>query len=566
VSGSTGYSLLVLTLDTTRPEALSCFGMDAPTTPHLDTIAADGIAFDRALSPIPITLPAHASLFTGLLPPRHGLRENGQGPLSREATTLAELCRDRRYQTAAFVGAVVLDPSFGLDQGFEVYDAPKGKEGAKEGPDKEIERPAREVVDAAVAWLGRRDRDRPFLLWCHFYDPHTPYAPPADLPESPVDLVSPILPPEYVREVRSMDLEIGRLLDALRAQDALANTLVVAAADHGESYGEHGEKGHGILCHNATLSVPLILRLPETWPGDRRAGTRSSAIASLVDVFPTLLRAQGWSSPDVDGLDLFGTLPEERGVYFESYSGYLSYGWSPLTGWLDARGKFVFGTEPAFYDWVADPGETTRVDRTEEELQPYRRAIALVASKPALPTGRAADENLLEKLRGLGYVAGGADAAGLPGLLESTGLPSPESMWPLYAEAVQGLHLAQKGDVGEAELVFRRVLELNPKNPFVLEQLATCLIQTGRLPDAAQVLQRILRETPGESARIWFRLGTVLRGQGMLEEAIPALRRADDLSPNRAPYLRELYSALRDAGKTNEANAVAKRLNALSKN
>jgi choline-sulfatase len=563
----TGYSVLLLTLDTTRPDALSCFGMTAPTTPALDALAADGIAYDRAFTPVPITLPAHASLFTGLVPPRHGLRDNGQGSLAAEVTTLAELARDHRYETAAFVGAVVLDRSFGLEQGFDVYDVPRGRSAETPGKEgqREAERPAREVVDAALAWLGERDGSRPFLLWCHFYDPHTPYVPPADVGESPMDFVSPALPPEYVREVRGMDLEIGRLITAMEAQGALERTLVVAAGDHGESYGEHGEKGHGILCHGATLRVPLILRLPRTWPGERPAGQRSDAIVSLVDVFPTLVSALGWTAGDFDGLDLLASVPAERGIYFESYSGYLSYGWSPLAGWLDSKGKYVHGTEPVFYDWVADPGETEPLERTEEELAPYVRAIALVAAEPALPTGGTADDDLLASLRGLGYVASGAGESKLPGPLDATGLPAPASMWKLHDEAVQALVLAQRGEVGQAELAFRRVLDLNPKNPFVLEQLATCLIQQGRLPEAADALSRILRETPGETPRVWFRLGTVLRGQGKLEEAIQALRRADDLAPNRALYLRELYSALRDANKASEASAVGKRLAALPK-
>jgi len=561
--------VLVLTLDTTRPEALSCFGMSATTTPNLDALAGEGIAFDRAFAPVPITLPAHVSLWTGLYPPRHGLRENGQGVLSPEATTLAELCRDHRYQTGAFVGAVVLDPSFGLAQGFDVYDAPKGGRHAgppgQEDQEQAAERPAREVVDGALAWLARRDPERPFLLWCHFYDPHTPYEAPADLPSSAVDLLSPTLPPEYVREVRGMDLELGRLLDALRADGTFARTIVVAASDHGESFGEHGERGHGILCHGATLHVPLILRLPESWPGDRRVGARSQAIASLVDVFPTLARVLGWSPGDVDGLDLLGSIPSDRGVYFESISGYLSYGWSPLSGWLDASGKYVHGTEPAFYDWVSDPAEAERLSRSDEELGRYRTGMAGVASRPSLSSAGAVDEDLLEDLRGLGYAALGSDPSKLPGPLDPTGLPAPETMWELHDEAVRALVLAQQGSIAEAEPIFRRVLELNPKNAFVLEQLAICQVQTGRLPDAAETLGRILRETAGDHPRIWFRLGAVLRSQGKLDEAVQALRRADDLAPNRAQYLRELFSALKDAGKEKEANAVGKRLAALTK-
>ncbi len=585
-------SVLLLTLDTTRTDALSCYGAHAPTTPNLDSLAAESILFEHAFTSAPITLPAHASIFTGLYPLRHGLRDNGQGALATDAQTLAELAKENGYQTAAFVAAVVLDATFGLAQGFDLYDAPKrmDPEGGEPGPDpktadptgagdtgdkgdkpeRHAERPAREVADAALSWLGNRDRSKPFFVWCHFYDPHTPYTPPADLEPKAMDLTFNMLP-EYLREIRGMDREIGRLLAGLRADGTLSDTIVLVVGDHGEAFGEHFEIGHGILCHGATLQAPLILRLPENRPSGRRSGERSQAIASVVDVLPTLAGALGWkvsSDPDgLDGIDLLDAPPTDRGVYFESYSGYLSYGWSPLAGWLDAGGKYIHGSEPTFFDWKSDPKETVLIPAGEddERLRPYRSAIAELASKKTF-VAESAGADLLDDLRGLGYASVGAAPAKFPQPLEATGLPAPEKMWELYQESLRALTLAQAGSIADAEAVFVRVLEVNPKNAFVLEQLANCQVQSGRPEEACETLRRLLRETPAaESPRAWFKLGQLLRVQGKFDEAIQALRRADELAPNRRSYMRELLSALRDAGKTAEADSIAKRLRILSK-
>jgi arylsulfatase A-like enzyme len=179
------HSVLLVTLDTTRADALSCYGERAGTTPEIDALAREGVLYERAFTSAPITLTAHASMLTGLAPPRHGLRDNGLAALDPAAHTLAEAARAAGIQTAAFVGAIVLDRALGLDQGFDVYDGPPARRSASGHP---AERPARAVIDAALAWLDGRDRARPFLLWVHLYDAHHPYAPRRAMPEKSTEL------------------------------------------------------------------------------------------------------------------------------------------------------------------------------------------------------------------------------------------------------------------------------------------------------------------------------------------------------------------------------------------
>ncbi|MEQ1894405.1 MAG: sulfatase, partial [Planctomycetota bacterium] len=256
-----GPSVLLLTLDTTNPEALGAYGGPAGLTPNLDRLAREGLLFEEARAVAPLTLPAHASMLTGLYPPRHGLRRNGELALAPEARTLAERAREQGYATGAFVAAVVLAPEFGLAQGFETYDAPAVPKDVEEH--LAASRSAEEIATRALAWLAARDDERPFFLWLHFYDPHFPYRPPAAASARAGGN-------DYLGEVSALDEAIGRVLDALGRSGALENTLVAALADHGEGLGRHGEETHGAFVFDSTLRIPFLLRLP----GAARAGER----------------------------------------------------------------------------------------------------------------------------------------------------------------------------------------------------------------------------------------------------------------------------------------------------
>ncbi len=544
-------SVLLVTLDTTRPDALGAWGGPAGATPTLDALARESVVYDAAFTVAPLTQPAHASMLTGLWPPRHGVRMNGTTTLPAEARTLAELAREAGWQTGAFVGALVLDPAFGLDQGFERYEAPA--RGFGSGSTHIEDRPAAEVVDGALAWLGARDRSRPFLAWVHLFDPHGPYEPPERfrLGRAPRTL--------YQGELAYLDRELARLFHPLL--DGPDAPLVLVVADHGEAFGEHGEETHGIFCYDTTLRVPLLVRRPDR----ARAGERSDEVVSVVDVYATLADAMGLAAPASDGVSLLaGRVPEGRGVYFESYQGYLAYGTSPLAGWLDARGKYLHSAAPELFDWRNDPGEEHDLARARADaLGGYRAALARVAAAPALAAAPSAGTaELADALRGLGYAAAGGEARALPAPLEATGArPSPAAEREAIADTLRGQELANQGRYEEAEAALRDALARMPENVSAQDHLATVLMRRGALEEALGLLRRVTRDGPGWAGS-WFNLGSVLRELERPEEALDPLRRAVLAKPTEALFRSALADTLRALGREEEARAVEREADA----
>ena len=258
--------LVFITLDTTRADRLGCYGHELAETENLDALASRGVRFDRAYAPVPLTIPSHSTMFTGLLPPRHGVHTNGDAVLSEEATTLAEHLQAAGYQTHAAVGAYVTQSHWGFGQGFDAYDDDLGL--PTDRLSWKAERRAAAVVDDAIAALqGGAD-----FLWVHVFDAHSPYEPPEGYTtERPYD-----------GEIAYIDDQIGRLLAAV-PDDA----LVVVAGDHGESFSEGGEIEHGLLLTEGVLRVPLILAGPGLAP------EVIERPVSLADITPTLLRLLG---------------------------------------------------------------------------------------------------------------------------------------------------------------------------------------------------------------------------------------------------------------------------------
>jgi arylsulfatase A-like enzyme len=428
-------SLVLITLDTTRVDHLSCYGYPRQTSPNLDRLARQSVRYTRAWSTSSWTLPAHASLFTGLLPGRHGAhfdaagdavlgsvvtrmpnaRKVRVGVLAEEFRTLAEILAERGYRTAAFAGGPWLHRSFGLMQGFgHVDDDVSGFEG----------RPAQVVSDRAIDWLRQRDRDGPVFLFVNYFDPHAPYFPPPRFQLFPgskqgFEMPFPALlrglreltPQEreiaigrYDAEIRAMDHHLGRLLTAVHNHVG-PDALIVVTADHGESFGEGGRYGHTYWLSEELLRVPLLVRHPDR----RGAGSETDAIVQLTDVLPLLADGLGFAVPD--GID--GVRPGEReSVHAELYR-------EPTAA--ERYGADFDRDLAALIVWPfkllqPDPGESvlTRLDATLHEqavdapdarerlaraLAERRRAQPAAALKPAT-----AEPELVEALRGLGYV------------------------------------------------------------------------------------------------------------------------------------------------------------------
>jgi arylsulfatase A-like enzyme len=360
--------------------------------PHLEQLAQEGVLFDQAISVAPLTLPAHASLLTGLLPPSHGLRDNNALPLASEHSTLAESLRQQGFRTAAFVGASVLASDRGLQQGFDHYGDSFGKTTIASSAH---ERPATAVVDEALDWF-RRSGDAPLFMWVHLYDPHRPYAPPEPF-------ASRYAHDPYLGEIAYMDAELGRLLatlDLMRPD----RSLVVVAGDHGESLGEHGERDHGIFVYDNVLRVPLIIRGPRLRPH------RVGAVVRLTDVMPTVLALAGFEVPKTDGINLVDVIDgraAELLAYSESHYP-IQFGWSSLRAVRDERFKLIEAPRPELYDLQRDPTETTNLyDQRPAVVRALRRQLDTLSQPPSESTASppsVVDPAVHERLAALGYV------------------------------------------------------------------------------------------------------------------------------------------------------------------
>lgn len=518
-------SVLLITLDTTRADALGSYGRTPSVTPHMDELARQSVRFNAAHTVAPLTLPAHASMLTGLTPPRHTLRDNGLWPLPAEAQTVAELAAQRGLATGAFVSSSVLDRSFGLDAGFATYEQPV----RANRPDSShfSERSASDTTRAATKWLRSRARDESFFAWVHLFDPHVPYAPPESFQNSAGG-------DPYLGEVAFVDQAVGELLATLADLGQLDTTLVVLVADHGEALGEHGEPTHGVFCYQATLRVPLLIRDPS----GLGAGTVVHEPVSVADLAPTIIEALELGRPDgLDGLSLFRRKPPaDRGVYFECYAGYLDYGWSPLAGWLDATGKFIASSSPELYDLRSDAREASNLlpARNEERVR-FERALAELASRPSLQRDRnvARDAALVRELGALGYADAGDVQGVLPNALERPELPSPAERASELQSFLRANSLIEERAYSDAAALLEEILRDNPRNPLALDQLAFALMQLERFDDARAALERRVA-LPFRRAATHFNLATVLERQGEIASAVLHLRAALEID---ATYL-----------------------------
>lgn len=334
-------NVVLITVDTLRPDRLSCYGYEGSATPNIDRLAAQGVLFEHAFCDVPWTTPSMASVHTGLYAIHHGLRSTYQ-QLDESNLTLAEVFKSKGYTTAAFIGSFPLDSSFKLNQGFDMYDEKFDTPSVVDGKPQSGEhipgefhadideqrlfqffkaradafREDESVSDATIAWLRKRPT-RPFFLWVHYFGPHERHDMRLSFDEANWKMLR-----EYDGLLQKTDVAVGRLLDALTEQELDDDTLVILHADHGQSLGEHYYFGHGVNLYDPTLRIPLLMR----FPGQIPAGKRIAAMARNVDLFPTALEFAGYSAPEgLDGRALGATIRGDGGapvpaeMYCETY-------------------------------------------------------------------------------------------------------------------------------------------------------------------------------------------------------------------------------------------------------
>jgi Flp pilus assembly protein TadD len=577
-----GLSVLLVSIDTLRADALGCYGRRDAATSWIDRLAAAGVRFETAHAHNVVTLPSHANLLSGQYPLRHGVRDNAGFRFPSDRETLATILYEKGWRTGAFVSAFPLDSRFGLARGFEVYD--DRVEGEEAGAAFVMpERPGPRTVQAARRWL-ETVRGQRWFAFVHLYEPHFPYLPPEPFASRFRDR-------PYAGEVAAADAALGPLLEPLLAAGAADRALIVLTSDHGESLGEHGETTHGVFAYETTLRVPLVFHAP---------GLFSPRVVSTpvrhVDVLPTILDALGLEAPaGLPGRSLLplmagaeGTTPES---YLEALSPSLDRGWAPLYGIVADGLKYVELPLPELYDLHADPAEQTNLASSRpRDAERLRGRLARLRAEDVGVGGRVEeDEAARERLRALGYVAGGGSV-----LKERyTAEDDPKNLVDLDARMESVLSLYHSGDyegaiaaceaslrrrpdmpraylqlaylerargrLDAAVAASRKAVDLRPLDPESVSLHAVYLTEAGRASEALALLRSHARAGP-EDIDVLTALGMAQARGGRSEDALATFARAREVDPTNAMVLVNtgtVYLMAGDRGRARQAFEAA---------
>lgn len=510
-------NVLLVTLDTTRADRIGCYGYAGGSTPSLDKLAASGVLFEWALTQVPQTLPAHATLLTGRYPREHGIRVNGQAALGDQFPTLTSIFKSKGYATGAFVSSFVLDDRFGLARGFDVYDDEMPQD-LVERRRIDAERAGNETTDRALAWLGSV-KSKPFFCWLHYYDPHDPYAPPAAFANRGRD--------PYDGEIAFVDSQIDRVMTWLNAERLTGRTLIVVVGDHGESFGEHGERGHAVFLYQTNMRIPLLLSHPGALPAARRV----SGVADLADVFPTVLDLFGLSAPPnllCRSLvpSMLGSPLPARPSYGESHYAQYSYGWAEQRSLTTERWKFVSSTKPELFDLAADPDEQVNVAAGHPDIVEQLRR-ALMSRYAEMTPGRAAEAKMDDAgrraLESLGYASGGVGPRSDDFLTPN--VPDPKDMHAVREGMEKVKALMADRDYAAAIPIAESAARASPNSMLVQYQLGLCYVSAKRPSDAIAPLTAALR-MDSQFQPALLTMGEALADLNRLDEAAQHFRAA----------------------------------------
>jgi arylsulfatase A-like enzyme/Flp pilus assembly protein TadD len=552
-AGLRRLNLVVVTIDTLRPDHLGCYGYSKIETPAVDGIARAGVLFENAVTQTPLTPPSHASIFTGLYPTAHHVRDTGGFILSPSTTTLATILHGQGWDTAAFISSAVLKKLFGLNQGFAVYDDQMPRPGKGHEFTEDAERRAGDTVDRAIRWLEGQ-AGKPYFLWVHVYDPHAPYNPPAPFSQKYKDNL-------YDGEIAYTDHELGRLFDAVRQKAPAGQTLIAVLSDHGESLGEHGEYSHGVFLYDSTLRIAFVLSGPGI-----PAGLRVKQQARTIDFLPTILELMGGQAPaTVQGASLMPFLAGKDAPTAVSYAETLypkiNMGWAELRAIRTNRWKYIRAPKPELYDLSQDAGEHDNVIGSHAaEVQKFEAQLKAVIGTDGTETiaTAAMDERTLNQLKSLGYTSGfssrsynltgqGADAKDRVGILK-------------LMEAAE----RPRVDIPPSRRIelLRQAVDQDPANPLLYYSLGTNYEKAGRHADAMKLYQTALQNGI-ESARLRSRIADLLVRAGKKTEAIAEYEKAGQLNPADLDSQANLATAYLETGHLPEAERVYKAISTI---
>jgi tetratricopeptide (TPR) repeat protein len=534
--------IVIVTWDTVRADHAGPDSVIPNLTPRLNELARDGVRFTHARTPSPITLPAHAALMTGLRPDETGVRTNGLFALPESATTLAERAKDAGYATGAFISAAVLNPEYGLNQGFDTYNAGGG---GTESSTSFAERPANTTVDAALGWMATRG-ETPTFLWVHLFDAHLPLQAPAAFATAHPDN-------GYAAEIAFADAETGRLFDGLAALGRLDRSLIAVTSDHGEGLGEHGEATHAYFAYDSTVRVPLILRAGPTSGITTKPGVVRGP-AFLTDLAPTLIELLKWPTMPTSGTSLVaslqtGTPLPPRELYIECAEPAFAFGTAPVFGVIDSAGDSWFDL-PRREHYAAGDGDQMHnlYDHATEAMAGDARFGRQDRAWPPRVT-RTLDAAEIERLAALGYVGGGAATSAVHDVGEG---PDPKDLLPVAA-----LVMSDQPTLAP-ETALREAVELRAKFgpvPILTMVEADALEAMGRRSEAIKALEEPAKRYPSEG-RLQVKLAGFIEAQTQDRALLTAIRAARLERPKDSQVAFDLGFILHRLGELAEAESL----------
>lgn len=510
--------VILISVDTLRSDRLPMYGYKKVETPALDALRNDAILFEKAYAHIPLTLPSHASLMTGLEPGQHGVLDNLGYRLDPGVPTLAELLKKSGYATGAAVSAVVLNAPSGIGRGFDFYDD-RIESGSAHGMLDFVQRSGKESASRLLNWVGAQG-PAPLFAFLHTYEPHYPY-------EAPEPYRSTVSDP-YDAEVALSDAIVGEFLSEIRKSGLYDRAVVIFLSDHGEGLGEHGEQQHGIFLYRESIQVPLVIKLPKS----HLAGTKVSAPVQLTDVFTTigdLLGLPGFPAKagtvSLTALAAGAPTPDRR-VFAENFNPRIRLGWSELRSLISDRHQYIEAPTPEFYDIVKDPAGLSNLASTKPaelrsmvaEMEKRRTSL-----KPPMPV----DSEQAKKLQSLGYLTGSSQETGGP-------LPDPKDGIASLAELTRAAHLHESGRSGEAIPVILGILKSNPRLVDAWEMLSSAYERTGRFDDALSALKKTVQLSPPGRTNYIVDVASLALRIGKVEDARANAELAWDLGDAKA--------------------------------
>lgn len=527
-------NILLVTIDTLRYDRLGVYSDEHVRTPNIDKIASQSWIFDWAFAHNPVTLPSHVNILTGVTPIYHGISDNPGFVLGDGILTLAELLKEQKYDTGAFIASFPLDSRFGLDQGFDVYDDNYGTQNVLEI--YFIERPAEKVIEPAVEWIA--ERKQKWFAWIHLFDPHEPYAPP-----SPYDKI--YSDDLYSGEVAYLDSQLGILFDFLQKDDSIENTIIILTSDHGEALGEKGERTHSYFAYNNTIHIPLIFWIPGEKP------KRIAENVSHIDIFPTVCELVGEDiPPHIQGESLIpivrGERRKNREIYFESLTPFLNRGWAPLTGFIMDDIKFINQPIPEIYNMKLDLKEDenlankSNVKQFETQLDKLTRNLR---GKEIAKRFEKVDVYEMNKLKSLGYLTS-ATSSRKKAFTKDNDL---KVLKPVQNKMYDAVNMFKQGKMEEAISDLAQVIEQRPDFVLAYKHMASIYYVTGQVELTAETLRKGLKFNP-DNLGLMSKLGIMLVVANKTDEAITLMKKCIKKDPENPEHYNYLGVAYQKSG------------------